>query len=171
MLFTVSDSRHSSKHHHIWLCYESSCYQGSVEACFVMNQLLLTYYISGPPAAPRTPTVTFPISGQQFTITWDVPPLNMGGTVDTYLVNISGPDDFCGNVNILQRFGVSTRNYTCSGWTMLPAVQTYTFTVQAASCGGDLRGLESDPVTVSLQGRLVEMGGCLCINMGFLVIV
>ena len=102
------------------------------------------------------------IPGQQFIITWNEPLIKVAERVDTYFVNISGPDDLCGNVNILQRFGVSTRNYTCSEWTMPPAGQTYTFTVQAASCGGDLRGLESDPVTVSLQGRLVEMGGCLC---------
>ena len=28
----------------------------------------------------------------------------------------------------------------------------YTFTVQAANCGGELKGPESDPITVSLQG-------------------
>ena len=64
-----------------------------------------------PPVTPVTPTVAFPIPGQQFTITWDEPPLSMGGTVDTYFVNISGPDDLCGNINTLQRFGSSTRTY------------------------------------------------------------
>ena len=34
----------------------------------------------------------------------------------------------------------------------MPEGQTYTFTVQPANCGGELRGPESDPVTVSLQG-------------------
>ena len=107
-----------------------------------------------PPITPVTPTVAFPIPGQQFTITWDEPPLSIGGTVDTYFVNISGPDDQCGNVNTLQSFGSRTHTYACSGWT--PAGQRYTFTVQAANCGGDLRGLASDPVTVHLQSMLLE---------------
>ena len=91
-----------------------------------------------PPVTPVTPTVAFPIPGQQFTITWDELPLSIGGTVDTYFVNISGPDDLCGNINTLQRFGSRTRTYACSGWT--PAGQRYTFTVQAANCGGNYRG-------------------------------
>ena len=114
--------------------------------------MVLTNHISAQPAAQGTPSVTFPISGQQFTITWNEPPLNMGGTVDTYFVNISGPDDLCGNVNTLQRFGSRTRSYACSGW--IPAGQKYTFTVQAANCGGDLRGPASDPVIVYLRGML-----------------
>ena len=122
----------------------------------------LLYFPIDPPTAPGTPSVSITIPGQQFIITWNEPLLKVAERVDTYFVNISGPDDLCGNVNILQRFGVSTRNYTCSGWTMPPAGQTYTFRVQAASCDGDLRGLESDPVTVSLQGRLFEIGDCLC---------
>ena len=105
-----------------------------------------------PPTAPGSLSVTFPIPEQQFTITWNEPQLNMHEVIDTYFVNISGPDDLCGSVNTLQRFGNSTRNYTCSGWTMPPAGETYTFTVQAANCDGDLRGPESDHVTVSLQG-------------------
>ena len=105
-----------------------------------------------PPSAPGSLSVTFPIPEQQFTITWNESPLNMHKMIDTYFVNISGPDNLCGSVNILQRFGNSTRNYTCSGWTMPPAGQMYTFAVQAANCGGDLRGLESDHVIVSLQG-------------------
>ena len=104
------------------------------------------------PAAPRTPSVSF-LPRQQFTVTWDEPPLSMGGTVDTYFVNISGPDSLCGNVNTLQM--VTERNYTCSGWTMLTG-QTYTFTVQAANCGGDLRGPASDPITVYLRGMLQQ---------------
>ena len=100
-----------------------------------------------------TPTVTFPIPGQQFTITWDEPPVSRGGRVDTYFVNISGPDDLCGDVNTLQRFDSRTRSYACSGWTM-PTGQNYTFTVQAANCGGDLKGPASGPVTVYLRGML-----------------
>ena len=97
--------------------------------------------------------MTFLIPGQQFTITWNEPSLSMGGTVDTYFVNISGPDDQCGNVDTLQRFGNSTHSYTCSGWTM-PTGQKYTFTVQAANCGGSQRGPESNSVTVCLQSML-----------------
>ena len=96
--------------------------------------------------------MTFPISGQQFTITWNEPPLNIGETVDTYFVNISGPDDLCGSVNTLHRFGNSTHSYTCSGWS--PAGQRYTFTVQAANCGGSQRGPESSIITVCLQSML-----------------
>ena len=102
-----------------------------------------------PDAIPRTPNVTFPISGQQFIVTWDEPPLNMGGTVDTYFVNISGPDNQCGNVSALQ--SVTERNYTCSGPT---ATKIYNFTVQAANCGGDRRGPESGSIAVSLRGML-----------------
>ena len=113
-----------------------------------------------PPVTPVIPTVTFPIPRQQFTITWNEPPLNMGGTIDAYFVNISGPNDLCGDVNTLQRVStpqrVTERNYTCSGWTM-PAGQKYTFTVhvQAGNCnGGNQKGPESDPITVCLQGML-----------------
>ena len=94
--------------------------------------------------------MTIFIPGQQFTLTWNEPPLNIGETVDAYFLNITGPDNTCGSVTTLQRFGNSTRSYTCSRWA--PKGQTYTFTVEAASCGGDLRGPVSDPVTVSLQG-------------------
>ena len=108
-----------------------------------------------PPHAPGTPFVSFPLPGQQFTITWGEPLLNMGEVVDAYFLNISGPDDLCGSVNTLLRFGNSTRSYTCSGWT-LPEGQSYTFTVQAANCGGVLRGPKSGPVTVSLQGMYIR---------------
>ena len=102
-----------------------------------------------PPATPGTASVTF--SGHQFNITWDEPRSNTGATIDAYLVNISGPDGLCGNVDTLQR--VTTRSYTCSGWTM-PTAQKYTFTMAAANCGGSQRGPESDSLTVCLQGML-----------------
>ena len=101
--------------------------------------------------------MTFPVPGWQFNITWNEPPLSMGETVDTYFVNVSGPDDQCGNGNTLQRFGNSTRSYACSGWSS--AGQKYTFTVQAANCGGSQRGPESNSVTVCLQGTLGHGGG------------
>ena len=104
-----------------------------------------------PPPAPATPSVTFIIPGH-LVITWDEPQLNMGEAVNYYFVNISGPDDLCGNVNTLQM--VTERNYSCSGW--LPAGQKYTFTVQAANCGGNQRGPDSEPVTVCLQGMLLK---------------
>ena len=106
---------------------------------------------SAPPStAPRTPSVSFSILGQQFTITWDEPPLSMGELVDAYFVNISGPDDQCGNVNTLQR--VTERNYTCSGPNTTN--QIYTFTVQAVNCDGRQSGPESNRIAVSLQGML-----------------
>ena len=116
----------------------------------------LLILLPAPPATPGTPTVSFQLAIQHFTITWDEPPLYTGETVDAYFVNVSGPDDLCGSVNTLQRLRNSTHNYTCSGWTMPPAGQTYTFTVQAANCGGDLRGPDSDTLTVSLQGTYVQ---------------
>ena len=134
------------------ICYASFSHRQvykKIIHCFLVTLMVptcsLLYFPIDPPTAPGTLSVSFTIPGQQFIITWNEPPLNVGERVDTYFVDISGPDDLCGNVNILQRFGVSTRNYTCSGWTMPPAGHTYTFTVQAANCGGDLRGLESDP--------------------------
>ena len=110
--------------------------------------LFLTHLFSAPPAAPGNPSVTFTFPGQQFAIIWNEPPLDIGA-VDAYFVNISGPDDQCGNVSTLQR--VTTHSYTCSGWRM-PTGQKYIFTVAAANCGGSLRGPKSDPVTVCLQG-------------------
>ena len=106
--------------------------------------------LPAPPGAPENPFVSFSLPGQQFTITWDESPMNM---VDAYFLNISGPDDLCGSVNTLLRFGNSTHSYACSGWTLSEG-QMYTFTVQAANCGGVLRGPKSDPVTVSLQRML-----------------
>ena len=126
----------------------------------------LLILLPAPPASPGTPTVSFQLAKQHFTITWDEPPLYMGETVDAYFVNVSGPDNLCGSVNTPQRLRNSTHNYTCSGWTMPPAGQTYTFTVQAANCGGDLRGPESDTLTVSLQGTYVQRNTCLC-NHGY----
>ena len=117
-------------------------------ACSVRVDATYLTIFSAPPAAPGTLSVTFPIPGQQFTVTWDEPPLSMGGTVDTYFVNVSGPNDLCGSTNTLQR--VTERSYECSRWS--PAGQRYTFTVAGATCGGDLRGPESEPVTVTLQG-------------------
>ena len=108
-------------------------------------------------AALRTPSVSFLMPGQQFTITWDEPPLNMGETIDVYYVNISGPDNLCGNVNTLQR--VTEHNYTCLRWTMSTG-QTYTFTVATANCGGNQIGPASDPVIVSLHGMLLQ-GSCV----------
>ena len=107
--------------------------------------------LPAPPGAPETPFVSFPLPGQQFIITWNEPPLNMGETFDVYFLNISGPNDLCGSVNSLLRFGNSTHSYACSGW-ILPEGQMYTFIVQAANCGGALRGPWSGLVTVSLQG-------------------
>ena len=107
--------------------------------------------LPAPPAAPGTPSVSFTIPGQKFNISWDEPVLNTDGTVDAYFVNISGPNDLCGSVNTPQR--VTTPSYMCSGW-RTPAGQKYSFTVQAANCGGSLRGPESDPGTVCLWGML-----------------
>ena len=107
------------------------------------NTFFLLTMFPGLPATLRAPSVSLLMPGQQFTITWDEPTMNMGGTVDTYFVNISGPNDLCGNVNTLQR--VTERSYICSGWTMSTG-QTYTFTVETAKCGGALIGPANDPV-------------------------
>ena len=112
------------------------------------ENLLLTLLFPAPPAAPGNQSVTFTFPGQQFTITWNEPPLDTGA-VDAYFVNISGPDYLCGNVSTLQR--VITHSYTCSGW-MMPTGQKYIFTVAAANCGGSQTGPERDPITVCLQG-------------------
>ena len=101
-----------------------------------------------PPAAPSILSVTFSMPRQQFTITWDEPPLNMGETIHSYSVNISGPEDLCGTGNTLPN--VTERSYTCTIRTPPQEGETYTFTVAAANCGGNLRGPESDPVY--LQG-------------------
>ena len=119
--------------------------------------LILYHYAARPSACSGTPFVSFPLCGQQFTITWDEPPLNMGETFDAFFLNISGPDDLCGSVNTLLRFGSSTHSYTCSGC-RLPGGQRYTFIVQAANCGWVLRGPKSGPATVSLQCMYI----CLC---------
>ena len=104
-----------------------------------------------PPAAPGTPSVSFPILSQQFNISWDKPPLNLCESVDAYFVNISGPDDRCGSVYTPLR--VTEHSYMCSGWTV-PNGKKYTFTVAAANCDGSQRGPDSDPTTVFLQGML-----------------
>ena len=103
--------------------------------------------------------MVFSLPGQQFTITWDVPPLNMGEIFDAYFLNISGPNDLCGSVKTLLRFRNHTHSYICSGW--LPAGQKYTFTLQAANCGGNQRGPESYSLTVCLKGKIhLEITGC-----------
>ena len=79
----------------------------------------------------------------------------MGGTVDTYFVNISGPSALCAGinrysdgVNTLQ--SLSSRSYTCSIQTAPRGGDTFTIKVAGASCGWRLRGPESEPVR--LQG-------------------
>ena len=101
-----------------------------------------------PLVVPGTPSVSFSIPGQQFNITWDEPTLNMGELVDAYFVNISGPNDLCGNGNRFQR--VTERSYTCTMQTTPQVGDTYTIRVAAASCGGSLTGPESEPL--HLQG-------------------
>ena len=110
---------------------------------------------AAPPAAPRTPSVTFLIPRQQFTITWNEPPLSMGGTVDMYFVNISGPSALCAGID---RYSdgvnapqvLSSRSYTCSIQTPPQGGDTFTIKVAGASCGSRLRGPESEPLR--LQG-------------------
>ena len=79
----------------------------------------------------------------------------MGGTVDTYFVNISGPSALCAGidrysdgVNALQ--SLSSLSYTCSILTAPQGGDTFTIKVAAAGCGWRLRGPESEPVR--LQG-------------------
>ena len=124
-----------------------------VGAICVLNSTQLFHYsittLSAPPAAPGTPSVTFSVPRQQFTITWDEPPLSKGGTVDTYFVNISGPNDLCGNGNMLPR--VTEPSYTCSIQMAPQEGETYTIRVAAATCNGSLRGADSN--SRRLQGK------------------
>ena len=102
-----------------------------------------------PLLVPGTPTVSFPIPREQFTISWDEPTLYMNETIDGYFVNISGPNDLCGNDSNNTPQMVTERSYTCTIQTT-PQQGAYTFTVAAVNCGGNLRGPESEPVR--LQG-------------------
>ena len=101
-----------------------------------------------PPAAPGTPSVFFLTPGVEFNINWTEPPLNVNETIDTYFVNISGPNDLCGNGNTLQM--VTERNYTCTIETTPQEGEIYTITVVATNCDGSLRGFQSAPAL--LQG-------------------
>ena len=111
--------------------------------------------LPGPPAAPGTPIVFFPTPEVVFNITWTNPLPNMNGMIDTYFVNISGPNnkDLCGTGNTLQN--VTERNYTCTIQTTPLEGERYTITVQAVTCDGRLRGPESAPAI--LQGTLVTL--------------
>ena len=123
--------------------------------------IFLAPLFPAPLVIPGAPPVSFPIPREQFTITWDEPTVYMNETIDAYFVNISGPEDLCGNdsVNTLQR--VTERTYTCSIQTTPQEGDTYTITVAAANCDGNLRGPESDPVR--LQG-INKLGIALLIN-------
>ena len=101
-----------------------------------------------PLVVPGTPSVSFPIPREQFTITRNEPTLYMNETVDACFVSISGPNDLCGNGNTLQM--VTERNYTCTIETTPQEGEIYIITVAAANCDGRLRGPESEPVR--LQG-------------------
>ena len=119
---------------------------------FVPNFRLLSFLTQplcmfpAPPAAPGTPSVFFSTPREEFTITWNEPPLSMGGTIDTYFVNISGPNDLCGTGNTLQR--VTERSYTCTIQTPPQEGDRYTIGVAAANCGGNLSGPESAPAII-----------------------
>ena len=112
-----------------------------------LTNFLLTMF-PAPLFVPGIPSVSFPLPREQFTITWDEPTLYMNETVDAYFVNISGPNDLCGNGNMVQR--VTERNYTCTIETTPQEGEIYIITVAATSCDGRLRGPESEPV--HLQG-------------------
>ena len=113
---------------------------------FLCQICALLPVFSAPPVVPGTPNVTFVALRQQFTITWDEPQLN---AIDAYYVNISGPNDLCGNDSVNIPLRVTERSYTCTIQTT-PQQGTYTFTVAAANCGGSQRGPKSAPVR--LQG-------------------
>ena len=100
----------------------------------------------GRPDPLGIPVVSFPNPRRQLNVTW--PLSRMDELVDAYFVNISGPNDLCGNGNTLQR--VTGRSYTCTIQTMPQEGETYTFSVAAASCNGSLRGRESS--SAPLQG-------------------
>ena len=129
-----------------------TCYIGVI--C-VLNSTQRFHYLittlSAPPAAvPGAPSVTFSMPREQINITWDEPPVSMGGTVDTHFVSISGPNDLCGNGNMLPR--VTEPSYTCSIQMAPQEGETYTIRVAAATCNGSLRGPESN--SRRLQGNI-----------------
>ena len=117
----------------------------------VINYCFISFW-PAPPAAPGTPSVMISNSRQEFIVKWDEPPLSMGETVDTYFVNISGPSALCGSTDTLQK--VNARNYTCFIKTEPQEDETVIIRVQAANCGGNLIGPESEAVSVSFQGML-----------------
>ena len=125
-------------------------HQQRISYWFVSNALATTFPAS--PATPRTPSATFLTSRQRFTITWNEPPLNMGGTVDAYFVNITDPNDLCETGNTLPN--VTECTYTCSIQTTPQEGETYTIRVATANCGGNLRGPAS--AAVHLQGTYIE---------------
>ena len=106
------------------------------------------------PAAPETQPVNFSVPREQFTITWNEPTLYMNDTVDAYFVNISGPNDLCGNGNMVQM--VTERSFTCFIQTIPQEGDVYTFTVRArtTNCDGNLRGSESE--AFRLQGMYIS---------------
>ena len=108
-----------------------------------------------PPAAPETQPVSFSAPREQFTLTWNEPPLNMNETIDAYLVNISGPSNLCENASVNTLQMVTERSFTCFIQTPPQEGELYTFTVRARTtiCDGNLRGSESEPIR--LQGIYV----------------
>ena len=76
------------------------------------KKMQLLYFLSSSPSY-SSDSYCVPIPGQQFTITWDEPPLSMGELVDAYLVNISSPNFLCVNVNTLQKLGIVVQDGQC----------------------------------------------------------
>ena len=112
--------------------------------------IFLAPLFPAPLVIPGALSVSFPISREQFTITWDESTVYMNETIDAYFVSISGPNDLCGNDSNTTLQRVTERSYTCTIQTPPQEGETYTFTVAAANCGGNLRGPES--ALVRLQG-------------------
>ena len=84
----------------------------------------------------------------------------MGGTVDTYFVNISGPSALCAGINrysdgVNELQSLSSRSYTCSIQTAPQGGDTFTIKVAGASCGWRLRGPESEPVRLQGTWRVI----------------
>ena len=111
-----------------------------------------TMFVGPPATAPGTLTVTSSNLRHQFNITWDEPPLNMFEIVDAYFVNISGPNNLCGNITVNTLQMVTERSYTCSKQTVPQEGDIYTVRVTATTCGQ--LGPESEPLC--LQGKYIH---------------
>ena len=117
--------------------------------CFHNDPVLLQKYqwsfclipSTGTPGTPQNMLISCNTNANQFTLEWS-PPIDAGGMISHYLVNVTGPPGFnCPP----DQCNVTTTTTTITG---LKCTASYMFTVRAVNCIGE--GSPTQPMAANM---------------------